>query len=143
MRRALGVIAPLVVGVIVLPPLYDRVVGEPPPSLPLHEAERAARQRPIRSRYVALGPKRGFMSAIRGFGAMGRSGEAAGATLGFRPAADRGSYGRVGELGTDSNDPELQAPFTLREVVARARSGGRSAPLGIGAPESSRKRESK
>ena len=39
---------------------------------------------------------------------------------------------RVGELGPDSSDSELQAPFTLREVVAKARSGGQSAPVGIG-----------
>lgn len=78
-----------------------------------------------------------------GFGAMGRLGEAAGATVGFRQAADRGNYVRVGELGPDSNDAELQAPFTLREVVARARSGGRSAPLGIGAQENSRKSDEK
>ena len=74
---------------------------------------------------------------------MGRFGEAAGATLGFRQAADRGNYVRVGELGPDSNDAELQAPFTLPEVVARARSGGWSAPLGIGAQENSRKSDEK
>ncbi len=68
-----------------------------------------------------------------GFGAKGRAGEAAGALVDFRLAADRGEYLRVGELGPDSTSDELQAPFTLRDVVAKARSGGRSAPLGIGA----------
>ncbi len=67
-----------------------------------------------------------------GFGARGLVGEHAGALRDFRLAADRGEYVRVGELGPDSPDDDLQAPFTLREVVDKARSGGRSAPLGIG-----------
>jgi ectoine hydroxylase-related dioxygenase (phytanoyl-CoA dioxygenase family) len=67
-----------------------------------------------------------------GFGAAGRAGDAAGALVDFRLAADRGTYLRVGELGPNSTSAELEAPFTLREVVAKARSGGRSAPLGIG-----------
>ena len=66
-----------------------------------------------------------------GFGARGLPGEAAGATVGFRLAADAGEYVRVGELGADSSDAELNADFTLREVVGRAREGGRSAPVGI------------
>ncbi len=68
-----------------------------------------------------------------GFGAAGRSGEAAGALVDFRLAADRGEYVRVGELGPNSPAEELEAPFTLRDVVAKARAGGKSAPLGIGA----------
>jgi hypothetical protein len=40
----------------------------------------------------------------------------------------------VGELGPNSTEEELRAPFTLREVVAKARAGGESAPLGIGDP---------
>ncbi|MEM7339350.1 MAG: phytanoyl-CoA dioxygenase family protein [Actinomycetota bacterium] len=67
-----------------------------------------------------------------GFGARGRTGEAAGALREFRRAADRGEYVRVGELGPHSCDAELTAPFTLRAVVDKARSGGKSAPLGIG-----------
>ena len=67
-----------------------------------------------------------------GFGAQGLVGEAAGSTVGFRLAADRGDYVRVGELGPNSSEAERQAPFTLRQVVAAARSGGRSAPVGIG-----------
>lgn len=67
-----------------------------------------------------------------GFGAAGRPGEAAGATVDFRHAIDRGDYVRVGELGPSSTRDELEAPFTLREVVAKARAGGKSAPLGIG-----------
>ena len=67
-----------------------------------------------------------------GFGARGLVGEPVGALRDFRMAADRGDYVRVGELGPDSSDTELQAPFTLREVVANARSGGQSAPVGIG-----------
>ena len=67
-----------------------------------------------------------------GFGARGLVGEHVGALRDFRLAADRGDYVRVGELGPDSSDTELQAPFTLREVVANARSGGQSAPVGIG-----------
>ncbi|MGI9613795.1 MAG: phytanoyl-CoA dioxygenase family protein [Acidimicrobiales bacterium] len=67
-----------------------------------------------------------------GFGARGLIGEKAGALRDFRLAADRGDYVRVGELGPDSSEDELQAPFTLRDVVANARAGGESAPLGIG-----------
>ncbi|MEM7078245.1 MAG: phytanoyl-CoA dioxygenase family protein [Pseudomonadota bacterium] len=66
-----------------------------------------------------------------GFGAKGEPGEAAGATVGFRLAADAGNYVRVGELGPDSSPDALNAPYTLREVVGAARAGGRSAPVGI------------
>jgi ectoine hydroxylase-related dioxygenase (phytanoyl-CoA dioxygenase family) len=66
-----------------------------------------------------------------GFGAKGLPGEAAGATVAFRLAADDGNYVRVGELGPDSSKEELAAEFTLREVVRAAREGGRSAPVGI------------
>ena len=72
-----------------------------------------------------------------GFGAQARVGEAAGALVDFRLAADRGEYLRVGELGPESTREELEAPYTLRKVVAKARAGGRSAPLGIGGAESS------
>lgn len=67
-----------------------------------------------------------------GFGARGLVGEGAGALRDFRLAADRGEYVRVGELSPASSESELDAPFTLREVVGAARSGGKSAPLGIG-----------
>ncbi len=67
-----------------------------------------------------------------GFGAQGLVGEDAGALVGFRAAIDRHEYVRVGELSPRSTAEELNAAFTLREVVAKARSGGRSAPLGIG-----------
>lgn len=67
-----------------------------------------------------------------GFGAKGMLGEAAGATVDFRLAADRGEYIRVGELSANSTQQELQAAFTLREVVGKARAGGASAPVGIG-----------
>ena len=67
-----------------------------------------------------------------GFGAVGLVDEAAGLLVDFRLAADRGEYLRVGELGPDSTDEQLAAAFTLREVVGKARSGGRSAPVGIG-----------
>ncbi len=67
-----------------------------------------------------------------GFGARGLVGEQAGALRDFRLAADRGEYVRVGELGPDSSQEDLQASFTLREVVASARSDGQSAPVGIG-----------
>ena len=50
----------------------------------------------------------------------------------FRIAADDGSYLRVGELGPNSTEQELNAPFTLRDVVGKARSSGQSAPVGIG-----------
>jgi len=66
-----------------------------------------------------------------GFGAKGIVGEAAGATVGFRLAADRGEYHRVGELGPDSSQEEISAPYTLRDVVGAARQGGKSAPVGI------------
>lgn len=67
-----------------------------------------------------------------GFGAQGRVDEAAGALVEFRLAADRGEYLRVGELGPHSTPEDLHAPFTLRDVVSKARAGGKSAPLGIG-----------
>ena len=66
-----------------------------------------------------------------GFGARGLPGEAAGATVGFRLADDDGTYQRVGELGPDSTDDELHADYTLRSIVAAARAGGQSAPVGI------------
>lgn len=67
-----------------------------------------------------------------GFGARGLPDEAAGALVDFRLAADRGDYERVGQLGPQSGADELNAPYTLRDVVAKARAGGVSAPVGIG-----------
>ena len=67
-----------------------------------------------------------------GFGARGLPDEAAGALVDFRFAADRGDYERVGELGSRSSADELNAPYTLRGVVGKARTGGQSAPVGIG-----------
>jgi len=67
-----------------------------------------------------------------GFGAKGLIDEAAGVTVDFRLAADRGEYLRVGELGPNSTEQALGAAFTLRDVVGKARSGGKSAPVGIG-----------
>ena len=67
-----------------------------------------------------------------GFGANGLVAEAAGATVDFRLAADSGQYLRVGELGPNSTREELDAAFTLRDVVGKARAGGNSAPVGIG-----------
>ncbi|MBL6814410.1 MAG: phytanoyl-CoA dioxygenase family protein [Pseudomonadales bacterium] len=67
-----------------------------------------------------------------GFGAMGKAGEAAGALVDFRLAADKGAYQRVGELRPDADGEALNAPFTLRDVVGKARAGGVSAPVGIG-----------
>jgi ectoine hydroxylase-related dioxygenase (phytanoyl-CoA dioxygenase family) len=67
-----------------------------------------------------------------GFGATGQIDEAAGLTVDFRLAADRNEYLRVGQLGPNSTKAELNAAFTLREVVRKARSGGKSAPVGIG-----------
>lgn len=78
-----------------------------------------------------------------GFGAEGRAGETAGALVDFRLAADRGEYVRVGELGPNSPVEELEAPFTLRDVVATARAGGKSAPLGIGGASDSSSEESR
>ncbi len=66
-----------------------------------------------------------------GFGAKGLPGEAAGATVAFRVAADQGNYVRVGELGPESSQEALQAGYTLRDVVGTARKGGQSAPVGI------------
>ena len=63
---------------------------------------------------------------------MGMPDEAAGALVDFRLAADKGEYQRVGELGPKANGEVLNAPFTLREVVGKARAGGVSAPVGIG-----------
>ncbi|MDA9064166.1 phytanoyl-CoA dioxygenase family protein, partial [Pseudomonadales bacterium] len=67
-----------------------------------------------------------------GFGARGLVGEAAGSTRDFRLAADRGEYLRVGPLGPNSSSQNFNAPFTLRDVVRKARAGGQSAPVGIG-----------
>jgi ectoine hydroxylase-related dioxygenase (phytanoyl-CoA dioxygenase family) len=67
-----------------------------------------------------------------GFGARGLPDEAAGALVDFRLAADRGDYERVGQLGPQSGADELNAPYTLRDVVAKARAGGVSAAVGIG-----------
>ena len=67
-----------------------------------------------------------------GFGARGLVDEAAGLTVDFRLAADRGEYLRVGPLGPNSTAQELNAAFTLRDVVGKARAGGQSAPVGIG-----------
>jgi len=67
-----------------------------------------------------------------GFGARGEVAEVSGSLVDFRLAADRGEYLRVGELGPESTDGELTAAFTLRDVVGKARSGGQSAPVGIG-----------
>jgi hypothetical protein len=72
-----------------------------------------------------------------GFGASGLIDEAAGLTVDFRLAADRDEYLRVGELGPHSTKEELSAAFTLREVVRKARSGGKSSPVGIGATRNS------
>ena len=67
-----------------------------------------------------------------GFGAVGKLNEAAGALVDFRLAADKGAYQRVGELRPDADGEMLNAPFTLRDVVGKARAGGVSAPVGIG-----------
>jgi ectoine hydroxylase-related dioxygenase (phytanoyl-CoA dioxygenase family) len=66
-----------------------------------------------------------------GFGAVGKLDEAAGALVDFRLAADKGAYQRVGELRPDADGEMLNAPFTLRDVVGKARAGGVSAPVGI------------
>lgn len=63
-----------------------------------------------------------------GFAASGRVGEAAGALAGFRRAADRGEYLRVGVLGPDSDEAELQAPYTVRQIVSDARAAAKSGP---------------
>jgi ectoine hydroxylase-related dioxygenase (phytanoyl-CoA dioxygenase family) len=67
-----------------------------------------------------------------GFGAKGLIDEAAGLTVDFRLAADRNEYLRVGELSAKSTQEQLNAAYTLRDVVKKARSGGKSAPVGIG-----------
>ena len=67
-----------------------------------------------------------------GFGAVGKLDEAAGALVDFRLAADKGEYQRVGELRPDADGETLNARFTLRDVVGKARAGGVSAPVGIG-----------
>jgi hypothetical protein len=67
-----------------------------------------------------------------GFGATGQVEELPGALVDFRLAADEGEYIRVGELRPTSTSEELNAAFTLRDVVGKARAGGRSAPVCIG-----------
>ena len=66
-----------------------------------------------------------------GFGATGKIAEAAGSLVDFRLAADRGEYLRVGVLGPEPKADELNAAFTLRDVVSKERAGGQSAPVGI------------
>ena len=66
-----------------------------------------------------------------GFGATGKEGELAGALRDFRIAADEGTYVRVGELGPDSPKEDLEKAYTLRDVVAKARAGGRQAPTAM------------
>ena len=56
-----------------------------------------------------------------GFGARGLPGEAGGALVAFRLAADEGRYLRVGELGPGSSPEDLKAQYTLRNVVQAAR----------------------
>lgn len=63
-----------------------------------------------------------------GFNARGLRGEAAGALVAFRLAADEGRYVRVGELGPDSSREDLEAEYTLREVVEAARAARQSNP---------------
>ncbi len=62
------------------------------------------------------------------FGARELPGEAAGALAAIRLAADERRYVRVGELGPDSSREDLQADYTLREVVRTAREGADSEP---------------
>ena len=50
--------------------------------------------------------------------------EAAGALVEFRLAADAGNYHRVDELSANSGADELNASYTLRDVVGKARAGG-------------------
>lgn len=73
----------------------------------------------------------GHTTEGHGFGARGLPGELAGAVVAFREAIDAGHYVRVGELSSQSSPEELEAAFTLRDVVGMARSGGKSAPVGI------------
>jgi hypothetical protein len=58
-----------------------------------------------------------------GFGAKGLPGEAAGATVVFRLAADAGEYQRVGELSARSTAGQLNAEFSpcVRWLARRAR----------------------
>jgi len=49
----------------------------------------------------------------------------------FRLAVARGGYERVGQLGSKSGADEMNAPYTLRDVVRKARAGGQSASVGI------------
>ena len=56
-----------------------------------------------------------------GFGAQGGVDETTGALVDFRLAADRGEYQRVGELSSESGAAELNAAYTLRDVVTKAR----------------------
>ena len=66
-----------------------------------------------------------------GFGAPALSDETTGGPVDFRLAAARGGYERVGELGPQSNVGELNAPYTLRDVLGKARAGGQSASVDI------------
>lgn len=42
----------------------------------------------------------------------------------------------MGELGPKSTEQELNAAFSLRDIVAKARASGQSAPVGIGGKNS-------
>lgn len=48
--------------------------------------------------------------------------------MAIRLAAGEGRYVRVGELGPDSSEEDLQADYTLRDVVRVAREGVDSKP---------------
>jgi ectoine hydroxylase-related dioxygenase (phytanoyl-CoA dioxygenase family) len=56
-----------------------------------------------------------------GLGARGRIGDPWGAIKAFRSAYDRGEYKRVGELSPNSSTQELQANYTVRQVMQAAR----------------------
>ena len=66
-----------------------------------------------------------------GFGASGAVGEAADRRWISALLQTTEITSGVGALGPDSAPEELNAPYTLREVVTKARAGGRSAPVGI------------
>ncbi len=62
-----------------------------------------------------------YGSTIEGFGlgAPGRVGDVWGDITPFRDALDRGDYQRVGPLGPDATDAELNRDYTIRAVSAR------------------------
>lgn len=120
MRRVLAGIALLVIGVIVLPPLYYRLVGEPPPSLPP-----AGRRIQVADGVSVNALERGSGPAVvlvHGLPGTGYNWEAVAEGLAARGhrviAYDRVGYGRSDARADDDYTPEANARDLLALLEA-------------------------